>query len=83
MDKLDFLGSKTRCRIIVCLFDGKTKYESEIARETNMSTTAISNTLLQLLEEGFVESEFHGLNMFYKLDRKKVIKQIKQLLGEK
>lgn len=78
-DCLDFLGKKTASRVIVCLLDGKKKYEKQIATETKLSATAVSNALDGLISEKIVLFEkFAWVNLYW-LNKKELDLRLKFL----
>lgn len=77
--KFDWFGSKSRIRIIVCLSDGQQKYERQIAKETELSATAISNSLDYLIKEKIVFSKRLGWIKVYWLNRVKTVRKLQSL----
>ena len=67
----NILGDYTRCRIVACLFD-KPMIVGDIAKNLNMSISAISHSLRILKTAKIVKNEKHGKTITYTLEDKHI-----------
>lgn len=67
----NILGDYTRCRIVSCLFD-KPMIVGDIAKNLNMSISAISHSLRILKTAKIVKNEKQGKTITYTLEDKHI-----------
>ena len=71
----NILGDFTRCKIVTILCQNKMKC-SEIAKELNMSNSAISHSIKSLKQCKIIQGERNGKEIFYSITDKHLIKII-------